>query len=233
VDIDAPGPGEAGSTDRDVDGHWWLDGRRGVIFDALTHLPRGHSISDIAVIGPAATALVPDLHAAFRDAVVSVVAQGGAPDRLDAASGSLDLVVAIELLESCEDDDAMLGELFRILRRGGSLVVTAHAMPSLRSSIDRAQGGTRRYRRPRLMGVAQRAGFRVLRCTYFDSLLLSAAYARRTMPELLRRDALDPHRTPGPLASSVGRVAFRAERRYLKHGRMPLGAQLLLVAIHP
>ncbi len=59
-------------------------------------------------------------------------------------SGSIDLVVAFDVLEHILDDAAALREVERVLRPGGCLLVTVPADMDLWSAHDEAVGHVRR-----------------------------------------------------------------------------------------
>ncbi|MCL4813518.1 MAG: methyltransferase domain-containing protein [Vicinamibacteraceae bacterium] len=91
----------------------------------------GYGSALLATRGPAASVIGIDLDEATvayavrhhsRGGVRFLVADAGRLDMLE--SGSVDLVVSFETIEHVPDDLAMLGELRRVLRPGGRLVVS-------------------------------------------------------------------------------------------------------------
>ena len=84
--------------------------------------------------------------------------------------GSVDYVFSLNVMEHIEDDAEMFRAIRRRLRPGGRLYLYVPAFPVLYSSMDRKVGHYRRYRVRGLGRKLERAGFRVLRARYADSL---------------------------------------------------------------
>jgi SAM-dependent methyltransferase len=82
--------------------------------------------------------------------------------------GSFDTIVLINVLEHIDDDRAALGELTRMLRPDGRLLVFVPALSALMSRLDLMHGHLRRYRRAELIAKTMDAGGEILHCRYFD-----------------------------------------------------------------
>jgi SAM-dependent methyltransferase len=165
---------------------------------------------------------------ARRPATAPVLASA---ERLPFADGALDVAVGITLLYTVRDDVAALGELARVLRTGGALLLLEPAFALLRRAHDVTVHGLRRYRREELAGLAEQAGLRVQRSTYAYSFLappaaLLALLERRGSQSAddtgsdVERRALD--RVFAPLA--------KAERRWLARRDVPVGTSVVVVA---
>jgi SAM-dependent methyltransferase len=152
-------------------------------------------------------------------------------ERLPFDDNAFDVAVGITVLYTVHDDVVALGELARVLRTGGALLLLEPAFASLRRAHDVTVHGLRRYRRPELAGRAERAGLRVRRATYAYSFLAPPAAvlsklerggsqsADDTGSDVDRR-ALD--RVFAPLA--------KAERRWLVRHDVPVGTSVVVVA---
>lgn len=86
---------------------------------------------------------------------------------LPLASGSVDCVLALEVIEHVPDDVAALAEIARALRPGGVVAITVPAFMALWRYHDEAYGHCRRYTRDDLAMRVRRAGLSVLSCQYF------------------------------------------------------------------
>src|SRR5262249_8553953 len=144
-------------------------------------------------------------------------------ERLPFEDGAFDVAVGITLLYTVRDDVAALGELARVLRRGGALLLLEPAFESLRRAHDVTVHGRRRYRRHELAGLSARTGLRVRRATYAYSFLappaaVLAPFERRgtQAPEGTHSD-LDP-RAPPP---GFGPPARAGPRRPTPHHPPP------------
>ncbi|MGO9424611.1 MAG: class I SAM-dependent methyltransferase [Steroidobacteraceae bacterium] len=67
------------------------------------------------------------------------------------ADGAFDLVCALDIIEHVDDDHAALRELSRVIKRGGTLVISAPLHPSRWAAFDNFVGHKRRYEPPELI----------------------------------------------------------------------------------
>jgi 2-polyprenyl-3-methyl-5-hydroxy-6-metoxy-1,4-benzoquinol methylase len=164
--------------------------------------------------------------------------------RLDIAQQALPAeyegALLLDVLEHLPDDLGALRRLRQgLVGAGGFLVVTVPAFPVLWSRWDVAEHHQRRYVRRQLCDLVEAAGLRVERATYFFLPLflpaLAVAIARS-------RGGADGDGVPAADATSL--VEFRhgswlsrimlpllsPERWWLRHGNVPFGTSLLLVA---
>ena len=150
---------------------------------------------------------------------------------------AFDLAVSLDVIEHLDDDLAALQELRRVVAPGGALLVTVPAYGWLWSGHDELNHHRRRYTRRSLRQVAERAGWRQVRATYFNSLLLPVAIALRVLDRFNRKtteSSLDLWVPPEPFnwllerplaieASVIGRGG-RIPAGLVPAGRVPLNA---------
>ena len=150
---------------------------------------------------------------------------------------SFDLVTSFDVLVQLPgegSDELAMREMFRVLRPGGVAFVRAAAYEWMRSGHDEALNTQRRYTLPQLVGRMERAGFRVRRATYANSLLLPAAVVRRLLLKRLGlADRGSDVRPPG--SERLNRAlasALKAEASILKRpdAKLPAGLSALCVA---
>lgn len=84
---------------------------------------------------------------------------------------SLDVVVALNVLEHIESDDVAAGEIFRILRHAGIAIIEVPAGPGLFDSYDTFYRHHRRYHKRALVRMLRRSGFRVLSASHLGFLV--------------------------------------------------------------
>lgn len=88
----------------------------------------------------------------------------------DVPDASVDYAFSLNVLEHIADDGHALGELARVLRPGGRLLLYLPAFPMLFSSMDAKVGHHRRYTRASVSPMLKRSGFRILTTRYEDFL---------------------------------------------------------------
>ncbi len=97
-----------------------------------------------------------------------------------------DVVVCGEVLEHLEDDRGAVGELARVLRPGGSLVVSVPANPWRYDWVDHWAGHRRRYTEDGLVDLMLGAGLERIEVTAWG-FPLTGLYHRLVYQRLLRR----------------------------------------------
>jgi len=229
--------------------HWWFRGRVRILSTVLRRELGATSPMRIASVGCGPLSglewLVPFLapggrvigidadvrHA--RDVPDGCLAAAGAAEAIPLRAESCELVLALDVIEHLDDDAAGLRECTRTLRRGGLLVVTVPALPSLWGAQDVVSQHRRRYTRATLRDAFARAALSPARVTYFNSLLFppiaAVRWARRLWPPHgpVRSDFEDTR--PG-IANGLLAAAFGAESHLVGRVPLPVGASLLAVA---
>ncbi|HEV3047260.1 MAG TPA: class I SAM-dependent methyltransferase [Solirubrobacteraceae bacterium] len=227
------------------DRHWWYRGRRTVLGDVIATLGlapgarildagcgSGRNMVDLARYG-AVTGIElsqTSVELARARGVGEVIS--GSILELPFAPDSFELAVSLDVIEHLEDDLAALRELRRTVVPGGALLVTVPAYQWLWSGHDVINHHHRRYTRHSLREVAERAGWRQARNTYFNSLLLPVAIMLRALDRLNTKtteSSLDLWVPPAPLNWLLERP-LAAEAALIKRGgRIPAGLSLLAV----
>lgn len=227
------------------DAHWWYRGRRCVlngVLETLAPAPMsrildagcgsGRNMLELSRFGQViGLELAPtSVEAARRREVGQVVAGSLASQPFP--DDHFDLAASLDVLEHLDDDRGALGELRRVVRPGGLLLVTVPAYGWLWSSHDEVNHHRRRYTLDSLLGAARGEGWEPVRTTHFNSVLLPAAMAHRGL-ERVRRPRPPAHsdldRTPAWLNGLLERP-LRAEARLIRRGRrIPVGLSLLAV----
>jgi len=87
---------------------------------------------------------------------------------------SVDCLYSLNVLEHIDNDEAVLRAWARKLKPGGQVFVYVPAFQMLYTSMDRKVGHVRRYTRGELRAKLERAGLRVTRSRYADSIGFAA-----------------------------------------------------------
>jgi len=80
-----------------------------------------------------------------------------------------DSVIFINVLEHIQQDSDAIKKAYKIIRRGGTLIIFVPALQVLYSNFDRSTGHYRRYQKSELTKLVQNASFKIISCEYFDS----------------------------------------------------------------
>ncbi len=150
------------------------------------------------------------------------------------ADDSFDLAVSLDVIEHLEDDLSALRELRRTVAPGGALLVTVPAYQWLWSGHDEINHHHRRYTRRTLQRVAEQAGWKQVRTTYFNSLLLPVAIVLRVLERVNRTKTTEIEPRPvgaaGTRSTGCSSVRSTLESALIARGRrIPAGLSLLAV----
>jgi SAM-dependent methyltransferase len=141
-----------------------------------------------------------------------------------------DVVGAFDVVEHIDEDELVLSQLHRAVRRGGGALVLVPQHRWLWSEHDRVAEHRRRYARRELVEKMRRVGFDVVETTSFVASLLPVMIASR-IADRLRNRSYDPVACldPGPFNTVFERM-LDGERRLIERGvSLPFGGSLMLV----
>ncbi len=141
---------------------------------------------------------------------------------------SMDVIVHMPL----GDERRPMEEFHRVLKPGGFLALRASALDILKSHHSIHAMERQRFTRSRLMQLAEDTGFKVLRCTYANSLLLPVALLKfRVIEPLLGGDPESGVQPVSPWLDKLLYGPLAMESKLLPAGvNLPLGQSLILLA---
>jgi SAM-dependent methyltransferase len=156
----------------------------------------------------------------------------GSVEELPFAPESFDVVTSFEVLyhQRVGDEVRALSESARVLRPGGKLLIRLPAFPWLVRHHDRRVHTRRRYRLGEVSGMLERSGFRVLRATYVNALLLPAVIlsvlAERIFPAFGRDGS--QLRLPNRFVNRLLAIPLALETAWVRRGgTFPAGLSIL------
>ncbi len=233
-------------THRVEDQHWWYRGRRIVLEGVIAGLGlpadarildagcgSGRNMIDLSRHGTVTGVELsePSVEIARARNCGEVIA--GSVLEMPFEDGTFDLAVSLDVIEHLEDDVSALRELRRTVAPGGALLVTVPAYQWLWSGHDEINHHHRRYTRSTLESAAQQAGWRAVRTTHFNSLLLPAAILLRILDRFATNktteSSLDLWVPPDPLNWLLERPLVLESALISRGGRIPAGLSLLAV----
>ncbi len=233
------------------DRHWWFVGRRRILLRVLDRY-----------VGPGTAGHVLDFGCG-PGGMLSHLARYGAPEGVDAdaqavemadrrgagrvsllrsaelpfADESFGLVTALDVLEHLDDDRGALTEIRRVLRPGGTLLVTVPAYRMLWGLQDEVSHHRRRYVAREIGDRLRGTGFEVSRLSYFNSILFPPIAAvriarrlRRSRPEV--KSDLHMNSPDGPANRFLARL-FGLEAGLVERVDVPFGVSILALAQRP
>ena len=230
------------------DRHWWFVGRRRIFLALLDrHLGAGRGGRRVLDVGCGTGTMLGYLSRygeaqgidADPEAVrfcrerglegVRLVEPGPLPHDPE----TFDLVTALDVIEHVDDDAGLLREIARVLRPGGTLLVSVPAYGWMWGPQDEIARHKRRYVASELRERVEGAGLESRRLSYFNTLLFPPIAAVRLLRSYrpgsadLRSDfeLTKPGRTNDLLAS-----VFSLEARMVPRLRLPFGVSILALA---
>jgi SAM-dependent methyltransferase len=218
------------------DRHWWYKERRAILRRELRRLAGPGRALDIGAAGGGNTRVLrahgwQAVALEYSDSAAGVARSRGVPVmRADARhlpvdSATCGLVTAFDVLEHIDEDYLAAAEIARVLRPGGTVLIAVPCDMALWSAHDDAVGHVRRYSRPELAGLIEKAGLAIERIWSWNVLLRPAVALRR------RSSSGSDLGEVTPLLNGVLSAVVVAER-YLPVTSWP-GVSLMLRARRP
>ena len=226
--------------------HWWFRGRRRVLVDLLRKAVgvqpgpvrildygcgTGGNISAYAAYG-AVIGIEPD-----ESAVRLAQRRGSAyfcratGTQIPFGEGTFDVVMASDVLEHIQDDRKAASEIARVLRPGGTAVISVPAHPWLFSSHDMALYHFRRYSKSALRNVLEDCGMRLELLSYWNATLFPAICLQRLLSKRRRSQEprSDTESSPRPVNEALAAL-LAGEALILRHMSLPWGLSLVVTA---
>ncbi len=156
----------------------------------------------------------------------------GSVENLPYKDGYFDFVTCLDVLyhKGVEDDVQALKEINRVLVKGGYLFVTDAAMKCLWSRHDLVHHTKRRYSRREMKDKLLKAGFRVKKITYFNTILFPFIYAIRKAGNLLNLKPGSDVKEINPFVNFLLKGVYVAELFFVRYGDYPFGVSIFAVA---
>jgi SAM-dependent methyltransferase len=163
-----------------------------------------------------------------------VAAARGSTLSLPFPAGAFDCVTSFDVLYHrwVEDDRAAVGELARVLREGGVLLVRVPALKMLWGAHDEAVHSRHRYTASEVRALLEGGGLHVERLTYANSFLFPLLALRRGLDRLTGRHGSDVGFLPAPLEWAF-RGLLGLEARLVRRISLPVGGSVFALARKP
>jgi SAM-dependent methyltransferase len=230
------------------DRHWWFVGRRKIFLRVLDReLGAGRAERRVLDVGCGTGTMLSYLgrygQAEGVDAdeqAVRFCHERGLDRVQRVENGSLpfedatfDLVTALDVIEHIEDAPGIARELHRVLRPGGTLLVSVPAYQWMWGPQDDISHHQRRYVAKDLRSLLVQAGFGMRRLSYFNTLLFPAIAGIRVLrpyrPGTAEVRSDFEMTQPGLVNSLLSRV-FALEAPLVERVPLPFGVSILGLA---
>ena len=230
--------------------HFWFRGFRGFVAPVMAQVANGRkglrlldcgcgTGGNMALLAPYGRAVGFDLSQGGLSAARAdgrVVAKADIT-RLPFLDNSVDVATSFDVLQCVQDDVSALREMARVLRPGGTVVLTLAALDVLSGDHGEVWGEVRRYTPARARALVHHAGLRVERVQFMFASLLPLMLAVRAVQRVSRpfravRDDTDIRVPPAPLNEALSYVV-RGEAAMSRYVPSPIGSSLLVVASKP
>jgi hypothetical protein len=136
----------------------------------------------------------------------------------------------MDILEHLEDDTKGIIESYRVLSKGGILIVTVPAFNFLWGIQDVVTGHKRRYSKTEITSKLKAAGFDVLKSSYFNFFLFFPILIARHIIQLLGLKIRSENEVNFPLLNLMLKTVFSLEPYLLKYFSFPIGVSIFCVA---
>jgi 2-polyprenyl-3-methyl-5-hydroxy-6-metoxy-1,4-benzoquinol methylase len=149
-----------------------------------------------------------------------------------------EVVLALDVIEHIDDDQAVIGRLYQLTQPGGYVILSVPALPELYSEFDRIQGHRRRYTPESLRRAFSNSGFDLQDVIWWGQWLArplarsrsrDRARGEESAMEIYRRHLSLP---PWP-APRILDLMFRIDQRRTLARRNKTGTSLFAVARRP
>jgi len=151
-------------------------------------------------------------------------------NKLPLRSNSIGLIVAMDILEHLDNDVDGISEFYRVLKKGGNLILTVPAFKFLWGIQDVVTGHKRRYSKKDILTKLVQGGFEILRFSYFNFFLFFPILIARRMIHFLKFKIESENRINFLLVNYFLKTIFSLEPYLLRHISFPFGVSILCVA---
>lgn len=229
--------------------YWWFIGKRKIVLDRLPQNPRnlkvldvgcGTGITDCELIKQGfdvySMDISPDALAFCKQRGLKKLIKGSIM-KIPFKDKTFDIVLLLDVLyhKQVTNDVQALKEVYRVLNKGGLLIITDSACNALYSKHDIAVHGKERYSKLKLCKEVKECGFNVKTASYFNTTVFPFVFLMRKIGNILHRDMLvasGETDLPDFINKILTNVLF-LESLIMKYVSLPFGVSVFCIAEKP
>lgn len=137
--------------------------------------------------------------------------------------GPFDSVIALDVLEHVEHDQKAIANIYKLLKPGGTIVLTVPAFPQLYAPLDAKIGHIRRYTQTEIIQKIRKAGFKTKKRFYWN---FAGLFGWIIFCKILGKSTTS---AKNPFSNAVLDVSLSIEKRI----NPPIGLTLFVKATKP
>lgn len=145
---------------------------------------------------------------------------------------SFDALISLDVIEHLDGEEEALKDFSRVLDKDGIIILTVPAFNLLWSPRDVMLEHKRRYTVKRLRALLEKAGFKVIRCSYTNAFYFPGLLAYSLIKRLFKGDT-KPKTAILSLPSWLSTVfsgLLKLEEYILTYTNIPIGTSIICVA---
>lgn len=150
-------------------------------------------------------------------------------NQLPIRSDSVGTIIAMDILEHLEDDSNGIGEIYRVLEKNGTIILTVPAFGFLWGIQDVITGHKRRYKKKEIIKKLEEEGFKVIRSSYFNFFLFFPIFFARRLVHIFGFNIKSENEINSPIINFFLKGIFLLETYILKYFPFPFGVSVFYV----
>jgi ubiquinone/menaquinone biosynthesis C-methylase UbiE len=143
---------------------------------------------------------------------------------------SFKLIIAMDVLEHLDNDEIGIEEIYRILDKGGILILTVPAFNFLWGLQDEITGHKRRYLQKEIFKKLVSKNFCILKSSYFNFFFFFPILLTRRLIYILKLKIESENKINFFLLNSILKIIFSIETYWLRFFSFPFGVSILFLA---
>lgn len=219
--------------------HWWYSTRRKIVHKLIRkYLPEEKGLK-ILDVGCGGGLLSQELHRygqvvcidPAEEAINFARARGVNAEKFSIIDykkeGGFDCVVALDVLEHCNDDLSAIKNIYNLLKPGGIAIIFVPALNCFWGEQDVVSHHKRRYTAKELLNKFKNAGFKPITQSYFNFFLSPVIYASRKLRNIIKTSSKSELAYNNFILNKIGKIIFGLEYFLIPRIRFPFGVSLL------